>query len=549
MPKYYLLFLSIFPIVYLQCTILDNEGGSIIKMTRSTFSDKMKGAWAGQLIGVTYGYPVEFKYNTAMVPDTLNLCLAPGTMQKVYKESPGAYDDIYVELTFLDVYSKNSNASAREYAEAFGKTNYWLWFANQMARNNIRNGILPKKSGHWIWNPECTSIDFQIEADFIGLLYPGLRAQALSLADSIGHIMAYGDGYYGGVFVSQMYAAAFITDDIQKVIADGLAAIPEKSRFFQMISDVIEYHNIYPDDWKANWKFISDKYSNENGSPFGVFDPWNIEASMNSAHVVTGLLYGGGDFEKTMDIATRCGNDADCNPATAAGVLGTIMGFNKIPDKYKKEVVAVYDWKFLDSEYSLGIAIEVTEKLALENIEENGGKISDTVVVISPNKASLSELEVARPNHYPTEKINLWRSISIDDPSAHEYLTTLPKDKRTNLINKRDSLTLATDLFSGEYSFSFSGNGYCVLGKVVNEAAGEWNFTDDTTSASVFIDGQFKENVFFPIGFDNRRFLAFFDYTLEQGQHHVRIVAKGKRVKDYRFELYNTIIYEDQNVE
>ena len=34
-----------------------------------------------------------------------------------------------------------------------------------------------------------------------------------------------------------------------------------------------------------------------------------------------GLLYGGGDFTKSVDIAARCGQDADCNPATVGGVL------------------------------------------------------------------------------------------------------------------------------------------------------------------------------------------------------------------------------------
>ena len=76
------------------------------------------------------------------------------------------------------------------------------------------------------------------------------------------------------------------------------------------------------------------KYQDENGSPFGAHDPWNIEASMNSCHVVTGLLYGEGDFLKSMEIATRCGNDADCNPGTVAGILGAMKGYNWIPENF-----------------------------------------------------------------------------------------------------------------------------------------------------------------------------------------------------------------------
>ena len=46
---------------------------------------------------------------------------------------------------------------------------------------------------------------------------------------------------------------------------------------------------------------------------------------------VLGLLYGGGDFGKTVDISTRCGFDSDCNPSNAAGVLGTMIGLSNIP--------------------------------------------------------------------------------------------------------------------------------------------------------------------------------------------------------------------------
>ncbi len=154
-----------------------------ISMSKATFHDKMKGAWTGQVIGVTYGFPVEFKYNSKMVPDSVDLKWKDSMIYNTYTKSAGAYDDIYVDLTFLDVYKQNSKATSQEYAKEFANSSYNLWFANQVARNNIRSGMMPPESGHWKTNPECTSIDFQIEADFIGLLYPGNHKEALELAD------------------------------------------------------------------------------------------------------------------------------------------------------------------------------------------------------------------------------------------------------------------------------------------------------------------------------------------------------------------------------
>lgn len=46
------------------------------------------------------------------------------------------------------------------------------------------------------------------------------------------------------------------------------------------------------------------------GCPDGVYSAYNIDATVNSAYVVLGLLYGNGDYTKTIDISTRAGQDA-----------------------------------------------------------------------------------------------------------------------------------------------------------------------------------------------------------------------------------------------
>jgi hypothetical protein len=53
------------------------------------------------------------------------------------------------------------------------------------------------------------------------------------------------------------------------------------------------------------------------GCPGGFFTPFDIDTKVNAAYIVIGLLYGDGIYEKTIDIATRCGQDSDCNPSNA----------------------------------------------------------------------------------------------------------------------------------------------------------------------------------------------------------------------------------------
>ena len=160
--------------------------------------DKIKGGWAGQVIGCTYGGPTEFQYNGTMIQDYIPLEWNEDLMEWWYVNAPGLYDDIYMDLTFVDVFDKEGlDAPALSHAKAFANAEYALWHANQAARYNILNGMEPPASGYWENNIHADDIDFQIEADFAGLMNPGMVNSSSEVCDRVGHIMNYGDGWYG----------------------------------------------------------------------------------------------------------------------------------------------------------------------------------------------------------------------------------------------------------------------------------------------------------------------------------------------------------------
>ena len=221
-----------------------------------------------------------------------------------YETSPSLYDDVYMDLTFVEVFDRlGLDAPVDSIAMAFATAEYRLWHANQAARYNILNGIMPPESGHWLNNPHADDLDFQIEADFAGLMNPGMPNSASEISDKVGHIMCYGDGWYGGVYVGAMYALAFVSDDMEFVVTEALKTIPKESKFYQCINDVIGWHKQYPDDWQQTWFEATRKWNEDVGCPSGVFGSFNIDAVINSAYIVIGLLYGEKDFFKTMDIA------------------------------------------------------------------------------------------------------------------------------------------------------------------------------------------------------------------------------------------------------
>ena len=48
-----------------------------------------------------------------------------------------------------------------------------------------------------------------------------------------------------------------------------------------------------------------------------------------------GLLYGEGDFEKSVTTTVMCGMDTDSTAATVGSVLGAMHESHRIPEKFK----------------------------------------------------------------------------------------------------------------------------------------------------------------------------------------------------------------------
>lgn len=480
---------------------------SQVKIKPEVLKDKLKGGWAGQVIGVTFGGPTEFKYNGTYIPDYKTILWKDGYIKETMEKIPGLYDDVYMDLTFVDVIEKKGiNATAEDYAAAFANADYVLWHANQAARYNILNGINAKESGHWKNNPHADDIDYQIEADFAGLMTPGMPNSASEISDRVGHIMNYGDGWYGGVYVGAMYSLAYISDDVHFVVNEALKTIPEQSDFYKIIADVIKWHKQYPNDWKQNWFEIHKKWSEEIGCPDGVFEPFNIDAKMNAAYIVLGLLYGNGDFTQTLEISTRAGHDSDCNPSNAAGILGTIKGYSNIPAYWKMGLKEAEDMNFKYTEMSLNKVYDVSYKHALSMIKENGGKIGKNEIIINTQTPKAVRYEKSFPNHYPTEKVSIHPKV-----------------------------------LSNEYSFNFDGIGVVISGsaqKVDTKAP------DTNLEVEVYIDGVKQKDVIMPTKYLTRKHEIFWIYDLPKAKHSVKLVNKTND-KRYRVNMNYYLVYSD----
>ncbi len=280
-------------------------------------------------------------------------------------------------MTFLAALVEHGLGITFEQAgRAFADTGYPLWHANFAGRENIRHGIMPPLSGHPMFNRHADDIDFQIEADLFGILCPGLPQESNRLCDVFGRIMNYGDGLYGGMFVAGMYSAAFFDagGDPAAVLDAGLACIPPETDYARCIRDVVRWHARHPDDWLATWRAVEDKWQDDIDCLRG--DPFNIDAKLNGAYIAMALLYGGGDMLRTVEIGTRCGQDADCNPSNAAGVLGCMRGFDALDPEWTRGIEDIRDEKFSHTDYAFDELVARCADVAGAVVQRAGGRVA-----------------------------------------------------------------------------------------------------------------------------------------------------------------------------
>ena len=251
---------------------------------------------------------------------------------------------------------------------------------------------------------------------------------------------------------------------------------------------------------------IEKRWGNEVGCPDGVFLPFNIDAKINCAYVVMGLLYGEKDFYKTIDIATRCGQDADCNPSTAAGVLGTMLGYSHIPDYWKAGLKQVEKDPFACTPISLEKIYELNYDLALRRIAQMGGNIDNKNVVIPFERPVTVRYEKSFNGHYPKEKINIGQTLKND------------------------------------IKYNFDGIGIVQKGYV------QCQDSHYEAKVEAYIDGRKVEEMNLPVGnntcTDNRRVDLFYCYQLQKGKHTVSFHWINPRA-DAQIYFGEAVIYTD----
>ena len=282
-----------------------------------SYRDKVYACWLGKNIGGTMGTPYEGTH------DILDI---KGFVTKPQEVLPN--DDLDLQLVWLHAVERSGPYAIN--AALLGE--YWLsyigphWNEYGLGKANMKRGLLPPLSGDYE-NDWKHSNGAWIRTEVWACLAPAAPAVAAKYAIEdavVDH--GTGEGTYAAAFVAAMQSAAFVVSDIHKAIEIGLAYIPEDCRLAQSIKLLYEcYENGVP-PMEAR-----EKIRLQNAD---IGDGW-FEAPSNVTYAVLGMLYGEGDFKKSMILAINCGDDTDCTGATLGATLGILGGMKNIPSDWK----------------------------------------------------------------------------------------------------------------------------------------------------------------------------------------------------------------------
>lgn len=288
-----------------------------MKLNFERYKDKVYACWVGKNIGGTMGGPYEG------VRSTLDI---KGFKTKQSEVLPN--DDLDLQLIWLHAveFEGPRNINANVLGE------YWLsfisgyWNEYGIAKRNMEKGVPPAICGD-LDNPWKHSNGAWIRTEVWATLapaYPDLAVRYAIEDAKVDHGM--GEGTYAAAFVAALESAAFVLSDIRLLIEIGLSKIPESSRMAQSIRLVMQCY-----DEGKTWLEARNAVFKANED---IGDGW-FQAPSNVAYVVLGLLYGNGDFKKSMLTAINCGDDTDCTAGTVGSILGIMYGTEGLPEDWR----------------------------------------------------------------------------------------------------------------------------------------------------------------------------------------------------------------------
>lgn len=299
----------------------------------TTLLSRAQGAMSGLAAGDALGRPVE-GMSAEMIRKTY------GSVSDFVNMTPGGSDDTeYALLTASALLKYGLKITADDFAD------FWLekvcsqtaafagaGFSEMNAIANLRKGLRPPQSGQ---HNHAWSDGLAMRVAPIGVVSAGDFEVAKRITIADGLVSHSGEGIYSGVIIAVAISAAMKGLSSDVVFEESMKAIPQNSWSYRAMRDVkqiVETHSELPVHEIAD--LLLDKVA--------VTDYFYADLAPEAVSLaMASVLYGRGDFARTLLFAVNLGRDADTIAAMAGAVAGALAGYEAIPDNWKKAVISV----------------------------------------------------------------------------------------------------------------------------------------------------------------------------------------------------------------
>jgi ADP-ribosylglycohydrolase len=297
----------------------------------SDYAERVYAGVLGKIIGVYLGRPVE-GWSYERITSELGE-IAGYVHERLGKPLVVTDDDIAGTFTFLRALPDHGcrrDLTPAEIGDTWlnyiieGRTILWWGGLGRSTEHTaylrLKSGVPAPRSGSMALNGDVIAqqIGAQIFIDGWGLVAPGDPELAADLARRAASVSHDGEAIYGAQVIAAMVAQAFLVSDVEALIDTATRLIPQDSLINRLINDVREWHAL-DGDWRVTRLRIADRYGYER---YG----GSCHIVPNHALVVLALLYGRGDFQRSLTIVNTSGWDTDCNSGNVGCVLGVAKG-------------------------------------------------------------------------------------------------------------------------------------------------------------------------------------------------------------------------------
>lgn len=304
----------------------------------SEYARKVHASWIGQCVGNMFGLGYENLFIDEPMPHGQEPVWAPWVLDLI-RQADGAFsdDDTDIEYMVLLAMEAARDADSRPREVTYEDIAHrWMhhvrshvWVANRAALGLMHHGLRPPATGRQGVNPHWFQIDPQLVNEVWGVTAPGMLRFAADRCAWAARLMADGWGIEPTIHYGVMYAAAFFEQDVVRLVDLACSYLPQGSRFARTVRHLRALHAAHPDDWRAARREVCRAYYHEEDPATKTI--WN--ANLNAAAGILALLYGGGDFRRTLEMCCRIGFDTDNQAATMCGLVAMLVGVEGIPDE------------------------------------------------------------------------------------------------------------------------------------------------------------------------------------------------------------------------